>query len=578
MVVQESASTVSRSQQKVMPDDIDIEHVTGDAARALLVDPIFRQRWAALYQGCPWATPFQSPEYAITWYESYGERVDPVLLTGTADGTLVGLLALAVTADTSQLLPAGGHQAEYQGWLALEPFGNAFPLAAIRACQKTIAGSPLTFQYLPPDAPLEWLQRWPLHEKESFDRPEMQINAAAAEEALGKRRYRTRLTKLGKLGDFRFERLETVEALAAVFDQIEALYDLRQGGIGASLAFAVDPLKRLFHLNLMRHRGLLHATVLRIDRTLLGAHLGLSGRGILHLGTLAHSPLYAKDSPGRLHVMLLAKLLADEGYTTLDLTPGNDPWKEPFATGHQHVVKLTVWGDRVAFARHKAMTRLADAARWSLRKVGSSPSGVRGYLGAAQGRGIGGLSRAVAGRARKWMSFEKELRIYSFAADRVAAPQDPKDFNRDALGDLLQFEEAVDQRSKASFLSDALARLEQGQHVYTTVDTGRLVHFGWLVERQETSFLSEVNQTFTLPPASAVLYDFYTHPSARGRGLYQAAMRQMLRDAVSVPGTEHVFIFVLADNLASRHAIEKVGFQYQGSLFERGRFGKTERW
>jgi RimJ/RimL family protein N-acetyltransferase len=114
--------------------------------------------------------------------------------------------------------------------------------------------------------------------------------------------------------------------------------------------------------------------------------------------------------------------------------------------------------------------------------------------------------------------------------------------------------------------------------VYTLVEDGRLVHYGWLSERQQKSNISEVEQDFYLPPESAVLADFYTHPAARGKGLYQQSLRQMLRDAALVAGTRHIFIGVMADNLPSRHVIEKVGFNYQFSFFARTVGGKTKRW
>jgi RimJ/RimL family protein N-acetyltransferase len=75
-----------------------------------------------------------------------------------------------------------------------------------------------------------------------------------------------------------------------------------------------------------------------------------------------------------------------------------------------------------------------------------------------------------------------------------------------------------------------------------------------------------------------VLYDFFTHPRMRGRGLYQQALYQILHDAVETPGIKKVYIMVLADNAPSRHVIEKVGFTYECSLFRQKRLGKTTTW
>ena len=142
--------------------------------------------------------------------------------------------------------------------------------------------------------------------------------------------------------------------------------------------------------------------------------------------------------------------------------------------------------------------------------------------------------------------------------------------NRDCLEDLLKYEPTDSWHlTPSAFHRQAIERLSEGNHVYTRVEAGKLVHYGWLIERQEKSFVTEVNQYITLEPDSASLYDFFTHPLARGKGLYQSAMRQMLHDAVAIPNTRQVYISVLADNIPSRRAIEKIGFEYQCSLYSK---------
>ena len=51
-----------------------------------------------------------------------------------------------------------------------------------------------------------------------------------------------------------------------------------------------------------------------------------------------------------------------------------------------------------------------------------------------------------------------------------------------------------------AFLQSATERLENGEHCYTHVEDGVLAHYGWLVDRQERTFMAEVHQAWTLPP------------------------------------------------------------------------------
>jgi len=98
------------------------------------------------------------------------------------------------------------------------------------------------------------------------------------------------------------------------------------------------------------------------------------------------------------------------------------------------------------------------------------------------------------------------------------------------------------------------------------------------IERQKISNVFEVEQEFELPPDTAVLFDYYTHPNARGKGLYQQSLLQGLHDAANVPGTRKVFMGVMSDNTPSRHVVEKLGFQYEGSLFKMTKFGRSKKW
>jgi RimJ/RimL family protein N-acetyltransferase len=110
--------------------------------------------------------------------------------------------------------------------------------------------------------------------------------------------------------------------------------------------------------------------------------------------------------------------------------------------------------------------------------------------------------------------------------------------------------------------------------LYTRVSDGRLLHYSWMIPRQARS-ASEWGQPIDLEPESAVLFDDYTHPLARGRGLHAASLRQRARDAVERFGAAWVYISVLAENLPSRRNIERAGFSLCASFFRTARFGRV---
>jgi hypothetical protein len=130
----------------------------GADAESLLRNLTFQQQWNSLYTACPWATIFQSADFVTTWYEVYREPFKPVLVTEVMpDGSLGGLLTLAATPDSKQLIFAGAAQAEYHTWLASSDNGDTFIAAAMDLLRASFYGRTLTFQYLPPAAPKQWL-------------------------------------------------------------------------------------------------------------------------------------------------------------------------------------------------------------------------------------------------------------------------------------------------------------------------------------------------------------------------------------------------------------------------------------
>ena len=171
------------------------------------------------------------------------------------------------------------------------------------------------------------------------------------------------------------------------------------------------------------------------------------------------------------------------------------------------------------------------------------------------------------------------MRLYEFDVATAQSLQPSEIMNKDHLPDLLAYRPSEAWQPRVSpFLRQAMENLELGHHVYTFVEEGALIHCGWLIERQEKSVLSDVGYELNLPPESAVLTSYYTHPAARGRGLYRQSLTQMLHDASLIPETKHIYIAVLANNGPSRHVIEKIGFEYRFSFFKKTTGSKVLRW
>jgi len=189
------------------------------------------------------------------------------------------------------------------------------------------------------------------------------------------------------------------------------------------------------------------------------------------------------------------------------------------------------------------------------------------------------LLAAIWKVARKRVWYHCEKRIYVYEADRILALPNPNRLQRDRPEDLRYYEQTASwQLSPDAYRAAAHKRMAQGEHLYTLVEENRLLHYAWLQSCHTRGEDTAVGQAFFPPPESSALYDHYTHPSARGQGLFYQALSQLLHDVHTLAKTKQAYIYVYGDNTPSRHVIEKIGFRYVGSLIEDRRLFTARRY
>jgi GNAT superfamily N-acetyltransferase len=496
-------------------------------------------------------------------------------------GQLIGVLALATSTINGQVVAAGAWQAEYQTWIALPIFGDAFASSALECLRRALPNQTLTLRYLPSCTPLNWLTSSPASRCFRVDthrRPLVKLDdRTPIEEVLRKKHNRSRLNRLERRGAVAFKRVSDGDELEALLAAIAPAYDLRQAVSHGSAPFQEDPNKWTFHRALMQYPELLHVTALMTGQKVASVQVNVRTRDEVHIGIPAHDPWLARESPGAFHMYYLFLCLLDEGLKRVDLTPGDDAYKERFATDFDEVRSLTLFPS----PHRRRLAALFATARQPAKRlftvVGLTPARLSALSHRVRRlhptRSVLSACKDVAA----WFYNRREMRVYSCDASKARnQPQQPAIISRDEISHLLLYDGRGGWVSRDVFLADSIRRIEGGNHVYTYVEDGRLLHYGWMTERQSKSHMDEVHQDFVFPPDSAVLFDFYTAPDARGRGLYMQSLRLALRDAANVPGTKRVYVCVLANNRASRHVIEKTGFEYDGSLIEDRLFGKRQ--
>jgi RimJ/RimL family protein N-acetyltransferase len=183
----------------------------------------------------------------------------------------------------------------------------------------------------------------------------------------------------------------------------------------------------------------------------------------------------------------------------------------------------------------------------------------------------------LPGALKRRVWYRRELRVYCYPLEGSPPLPRPAIFERNRFDDLEYYERTDKyQPTPEVYRKMALERKTQGFHLYTFVQERRLLHYGWLIERQTRGEDDWVQQAYFPPPDTSVLFDHFTHPSARGRGLYFQALCRLLHDARDLAGARQAYVTVFGSNAPSRHVIEKVGFHHEGSLYkERKLFWST---
>jgi CelD/BcsL family acetyltransferase involved in cellulose biosynthesis len=566
----------SAAKKKIIMEETFIQIISGQSVFTQLSEASFRDQWTDLQNSCPWATSMQSLPFVEFWYNSYLSQFKPIIVTEySAENKLVGLLPLAVEIDTARLVKAGDNLCEYGTWLATADNGNQFITKALDALISEFPNSVLQFLFLAANTPLDWLTENNLNIKctlRKVSRPLLVLEDGTQPQALlDKKKTRTRLKQMGRAGMIEFTQLTDSDEFKAVFDEVQTYSDLR---LNATHRYVPDfnPFKKKFYFELFKV-NLIHATLLKVGGKIASAQFNLYNRDQVLLGLTAISPFFAKHSPNKFHIPMLGLELIKQGVKALDLTPGGE-YKDRYANSYDEVHVLTIYFNQTARRKAELERQLLtvikkglELAKIERETLDEQLYEIKHKLKFVSTRNI--VSKLVT-RVSNLSTKKREMRVYTFETENIPSIPNPKLMNRDCMEDLLKYEPTESWHlSPSAFHRLAIKRLSEENHVYTKVEAGKLVHCGWLIERQEKSFLSEVNQDLTMLPGSAALFDFFTHPQARGKGLYQAAMQQMLHDASCIPNTSQVYISVMADNVASRHAIEKIGFKYKCSLYGR---------
>ena len=114
-------------------------------------------------------------------------------------------------------------------------------------------------------------------------------------------------------------------------------------------------------------------------------------------------------------------------------------------------------------------------------------------------------------------------------------------------------------------------RLSNDTGCYVVIEGSALVHATWCT--RSAAWTREIHAYLAPPPGDAYVYESFTRPEARGRGVYPLALRAIASDLYR-QGVARVWVGVEAGNKASLRAVTKAGFTPVASIRFARRLGR----
>ena len=310
---------------------------TAEALEAL------RPEWSALWDRCPDATPFQTPEWLLPWWQRFGDQPGWKLWTWAlrAEGKLVGLAPLFIKplggSTDRQVIPIGIGITDYLDVL-LEPGIAAEGAERLLhdLAEHRDHWDMCDLQGLRPEsalltAPIPCGVAAEVRQPEVcpvLPLPGSWEDLLNGRSAWLRRNIRQGHRRLSKTGDLRFGTAD-VDTLSEYLDALFRLHEQRwqlKGDAGALHGPEIQDYHREVAADLLA-RGLLRMHGMRLDGQLVAVWYGLAARQRVYAYQSGFEPGLARSSPGTLIIGRAIEEAIREGAREFDFLRGSESYK-----------------------------------------------------------------------------------------------------------------------------------------------------------------------------------------------------------------------------------------------------------
>jgi CelD/BcsL family acetyltransferase involved in cellulose biosynthesis len=298
-----------------------------------------RPEWSELFEACPDASPFQSPEWLVAWLRAFlNEGLWTLAIR--RHGRLVGLAAFFI-----YRAPEGDRQVTFVGNgisdrldILARPRDRDYVFEAVfrHLAHRADLWDSCDFRDVPPGSPLAWTTLAAsfsdeLQAEEPCPAVRLPAQAEQVWDLLAPRR-RADLRRCGRraatAGELACE-TATADNRARVLEELMQLHRLRWEARGQPGVLADAAVQR-FHYDAtdgLLERGLLRLYTLRLDGRAIAAQYALHHNGRAYSYLIAFDPASARFSPGLLLTAFTLEQAVREGAREFDFLRGREDYK-----------------------------------------------------------------------------------------------------------------------------------------------------------------------------------------------------------------------------------------------------------
>jgi hypothetical protein len=356
------------------------------------------------------------------------------------------------------------------------------------------------------------------------------------------------------------ERITDPDRWEQMFDQFIGYHDMRRIAVGGTAPFADDPLKKQFHVELMRRGAPLCVTVLKVGDEVVSAQLDLVGANDAHLALGSYAPWMAKHALGKIHIIEMARLMMEEGRSRIDLTPGDDPYKSDFATEWDTVHVFACYPSRLARCHALAARRVERVGRRLMQRWDTTPARMRMWLGEAVRRPFASLAAGMLAFRDRFRASDETL-VYSRRAREGNGSDDAAPLlRRNSIADLMAYRPRPLGMAVHAYMAQVSERFARGMSAFTHADADRLRYAGWTTDEPAALLDEATCASLSMPQRCGIVFDVQSHAGADA-AMARRAMEQLVAAAEgAAPAAKEVFVLVPKSNGALRKIIEDMAF------------------